>query len=152
MQQPACSARLLGASESLSDRAGVGLSLRPARLEAEQVAVAARASLGQVEFAKGRNEGHDASLAGVIADIDLLDASPGVPNQEASSARRRYGLTAREVDVLRGIVERMTDREIGDRLSISPRTVGWHVTGILTKLGVESRRAAAARAIDESLT
>jgi len=71
--------------------------------------------------------------------------SPSIPGA-------RYSLTPREVDVLRGIVERLTDREIADRLSISPRTVGWHVTGILTKLDVDSRRAAAAKAISETLT
>ena len=63
-----------------------------------------------------------------------------------------YGLTPRELDVLRGIVERLTDREIADRLFISPRTVGWHVTGILTKLDVDSRRTAATKAIAETLT
>jgi len=64
----------------------------------------------------------------------------------------RYGLSPREVDVLRGIVERLTDREIAERLFVSPRTVGWHVTGILTKLDVSSRRAAEVKAIAETLT
>nr|MBA2759802.1 helix-turn-helix transcriptional regulator [Chloroflexia bacterium] len=37
------------------------------------------------------------------------------------------------------------DKEIADALFISPRTVARHVTGIFTKLGVHSRREAAAR-------
>lgn len=43
------------------------------------------------------------------------------------------------------------DREIADLLYVSPRTVGWHVTGILNKLGVETRREAARVAIEHGM-
>lgn len=62
-----------------------------------------------------------------------------------------HRLTAREVDVLRQLVEGKTDKEIGDELFISHRTVMRHVTGILEKLDVPSRTAAAAMAVRESL-
>jgi DNA-binding NarL/FixJ family response regulator len=61
------------------------------------------------------------------------------------------GLTARERDVLRLLTEGRSDREIAEALSISPRTVGGHVTNLLSKLGVDSRTAAAAMAIREAL-
>ena len=54
------------------------------------------------------------------------------------------GLTRREVDVLRLLVEGRPDEEIADVLFVSRRTVPPHVTAILTKLGVASRAAAAA--------
>jgi hypothetical protein len=38
----------------------------------------------------------------------------------------RLGVTSREIDVLRLLAERMTNREIGDRLFVSPRTVETH--------------------------
>jgi DNA-binding CsgD family transcriptional regulator len=57
------------------------------------------------------------------------------------------GLTPRERDVLRLLVEGKTDREIGDALFIGHRTVASHVMHILAKLGVESRTAAATQAV-----
>jgi len=62
------------------------------------------------------------------------------------TAARRWGLTARELDVLDRLVERRTDREIAGELYVSVRTVTTHVSAILRKLGVRSRREVAARA------
>ena len=57
------------------------------------------------------------------------------------------GLTPRERDVLRLLVQGLSDREIANALFMSPRTVSWHVGHILTKLEVDSRTAAATRAV-----
>ena len=56
-------------------------------------------------------------------------------------------LTRREREVLRLLVERYTDQEIADALSISYRTVTTHVARIRRKLGVRSRREVATRAV-----
>ncbi|HEY7487247.1 MAG TPA: AAA family ATPase [Streptosporangiaceae bacterium] len=56
------------------------------------------------------------------------------------------GLTTRQVDVLALLAEGMTNAEIADRLVLSVRTVDHHVSAILGKLGVPTRRAAAASA------
>jgi DNA-binding CsgD family transcriptional regulator/tetratricopeptide (TPR) repeat protein len=56
------------------------------------------------------------------------------------------GLTARELDVLMLIIEGRTNREIAERLFLSHRTVGHHVSAILGKLDIESRDEAGARA------
>lgn len=61
---------------------------------------------------------------------------------------RRAGgrtLTAREREVLRLMAGMHTDQEIAQALSLSRRTVSGHVTHILAKLDVETRRAAVAR-------
>jgi DNA-binding NarL/FixJ family response regulator len=52
---------------------------------------------------------------------------------------------------LRLLARRYTDREIGEALFVSPRTVARHVAGIFGKLGVHSRRAAAAVAAEHGL-
>jgi DNA-binding CsgD family transcriptional regulator len=47
------------------------------------------------------------------------------------------GVTAREAEVMELLVERLSNREIAERLYLSPRTVEKHVASLLDKLGVE---------------
>jgi DNA-binding NarL/FixJ family response regulator len=56
-------------------------------------------------------------------------------------------LTTRESEVLLWISKGKANREIGEILAISPRTVNKHLEQIFVKLGVENRASAAARAI-----
>ena len=63
-----------------------------------------------------------------------------------------FGLSRREREVLALISEGRTNREIGERLFISQKTVGVHVGNILAKLGVSGRVEAAAVAIRLGLT
>ena len=79
-----------------------------------------------------------------IATLAEMTAHASSPGQGAAAD---LGLTGRERDVLRLLAEGMSDREIAGALSLSPRTVGWHVTHLLTKLDVPSRTAAAAAAL-----
>ena len=58
-----------------------------------------------------------------------------------------FGLSRRELEVLALIAQGRTNREIGDRLFISQKTVGVHVGNILSKLGVSGRVEAASVAI-----
>jgi DNA-binding CsgD family transcriptional regulator/tetratricopeptide (TPR) repeat protein len=58
------------------------------------------------------------------------------------------GLTARELEVLGLLVGGATNNDIATRLHISPKTAGHHVSAILTKLDVPTRRHAA-RTADE---
>ena len=63
-----------------------------------------------------------------------------------------FGLSRREREVLAQIAEGRTNREIGERLFISQKTVGVHVGNILAKLSVSGRVEAAAVAIRLGLT
>jgi len=56
---------------------------------------------------------------------------------------RQFGLTDREAEILDLVVEGRTNRQIGDVLFISAKTVSVHVTNLLRKLGVASRAEAA---------
>lgn len=61
------------------------------------------------------------------------------------------GLTARELEVLRLVARGMTDAEVADRLFLSPRTIGSHLTSIYGKLGVRSRTEATRFAVEHNL-
>jgi DNA-binding CsgD family transcriptional regulator len=56
-------------------------------------------------------------------------------------------LTSRQLEILALVAGEMTNAEIAARLFIAPKTVEHHVSAILGKLGVQSRRQAAAEAI-----
>ena len=62
------------------------------------------------------------------------------------------GLTRREGDVLRLLARQHTDKEIAEILFISRHTASTHVKHVLAKLGVVSRREAAAYAVHHGLT
>ncbi len=69
----------------------------------------------------------------------------------ARGAGRPFGLTERELEVLGLLAAGLGNREIADRLFISPKTASVHVSNIYGKLGVESRVAAATVARDLGL-
>ncbi|MEI5102726.1 LuxR C-terminal-related transcriptional regulator [Streptomyces sp. PmtG] len=70
-----------------------------------------------------------------------VDSGSGPPR-----TRRPGGLSPRELEVLAELATGRTNREIAERLYITPRTVGTHIEHILAKLDVPNRAAAAARA------
>jgi ATP/maltotriose-dependent transcriptional regulator MalT len=72
--------------------------------------------------------------------------------QEPTAGKRLpAGLTEREAQVLALVTAGKSNREIGDELFISPRTVARHLENIFDKLAVSSRTAAAAYAIEHGL-
>jgi DNA-binding CsgD family transcriptional regulator/tetratricopeptide (TPR) repeat protein len=62
------------------------------------------------------------------------------------------GLTSREAEILELVVEGQTNREIADGLFLSPKTVEHHISSILGKLDVPTRRDAARVAADLGFT
>jgi HD-GYP domain-containing protein (c-di-GMP phosphodiesterase class II) len=69
-------------------------------------------------------------------------------------ARRREGpagLTEREVQVLKLVACGLSNKEIAERLVISPKTVGTHVEHIYTKIDASSRATASLFAVQQGL-
>ena len=85
---------------------------------------------------------------GPVADMSSSAAPVHLPHGgRGSSGSDTFGLSKRELEVLGLIAQGRTNREIGDRLFISQKTVSVHVSNILAKLGVSGRVEAAAVAI-----
>jgi DNA-binding NarL/FixJ family response regulator len=98
----------------------------------------------------GDEESADRELTAARRTLADLGAGPSVaalpPDKEY-----RYGLSERELEVLRLVATGLTNREVAERLTIAVRTVDRHVANIFTKLGVPSRTAAARFAYEHGL-
>ena len=66
-------------------------------------------------------------------------------------ARYAYGLTPRELTIVKLLAAGKSNKEIAVALSISPVTVSSHVKSILRKMHANSRAEAAVRAVREAL-
>ena len=73
------------------------------------------------------------------------------PSKSNPVPAKSFGLTPREFDVLRLLVEGKTNPDIAEELTISFSTVKFHVSSILSKLQVSSRVEAVAIAIENNL-
>jgi len=74
----------------------------------------------------------------------------GLPVPRGPRAARRAspaGLTAREAEVLQLLAEGLSYAEVAERLFLSEKTVGHHVSAVLRKLGEPTRSRAVARAL-----
>jgi len=92
-----------------------------------------------------------AGPAAALVAERLRSLGERVPRGVRPSTRANpAGLTAREIEVLQLVVDGLTNGEIAAKLFVSDKTVEHHVSRILVKLGVTSRREAArtARQLD----
>jgi len=148
--QPSRATRLFGAAASL--RQAIGAPRPPAfRAYCERDLAIARRQLDEAAFAEARTEGR---AMGLQAAIEYALEQPTLPEQiypAEPAPRRPYGLSDREVEVLRLVAEGLTDGQVARELHISPRTVGRHLGSTYKKLGVPSRAAAAKMAVKHGL-
>ena len=81
------------------------------------------------------------------ADAVLAAAGHRVPRRREGPA----GLTPREVEVLRLLAQGLSNKEIAERLTISPKTAGNHVEHIYAKIDASSRATASLFAMQHGL-
>jgi DNA-binding NarL/FixJ family response regulator len=75
-----------------------------------------------------------------IASDSAADATAGLRKLEAELRQRRaFGLTPRELEIVRMVVGGSTNKEIGEKLAIGENTVKSHLTHIFNKVGASSR-------------
>ena len=91
----------------------------------------------------------EASYVGQIsADEILLRLVSADRSADEQVLRHRLKLTAREAEVLLWVSRGKTNRDIGDILGLSPRTVNKHLEQVFAKLGVENRATAAIQVVN----
>ncbi|MEO6078638.1 MAG: response regulator transcription factor [Steroidobacteraceae bacterium] len=88
-----------------------------------------------------------AMLSPIGADELLFRLSEKSSTDDQMILQQQLGMTGREAEVLLWLSRGKSNREIGQILGISPRTVNKHLEQIFIKLGVENRASAAARAV-----
>ena len=133
----------VAARKPIREAARIAAELGAAPLAREVRELARRALITLPEDAAAATTGLTAE-----AGIPVIDA--GIAAAFAEPERRAgdvFGLSAREREVLSLIVDGRTNREIGERLFISQKTVGVHVGNILSKLGASGRVEAAMVAV-----
>lgn len=126
-----------GEGEGLSDRVGERL----------RAAIGEGAS-GPIVIAETETRRLQLTSLGRTGDNEwlwrlMVDEAGG----EEAALRRRFGLTAREAEVCLWVARGKSNRDIGDILGLSPRTVNKHLETVFAKLGVENRASAAILAL-----
>jgi len=141
------------------------------RRRLERATSAAHLALGRAAFEEATIAGRALTVAAAIdqAIAVLIETiagsggltvlrSPGEAPGEPRGGRRSpvaapggAELSRRQREVLRLLVDGLTDPEIGEVLGVGARTVESHVSAILTKLGVHARTAAVAHAVRHGL-
>jgi DNA-binding NarL/FixJ family response regulator len=143
--------RLLGAAAAIHDALG-SRQMHGRDARDEELLAPVRTVLGREAFDHAWTEGRELSVAQAVEEAHALAAETIASTVPAvSPAKADHGLTARELDVLRLLVEGKSDREIGEALFIGARTVQTHVANLFAKLGVNARAEAAAVAVRRGL-
>jgi predicted ATPase/DNA-binding CsgD family transcriptional regulator len=144
--------RLAAAAAALREQMGVSVEAWQ-RAAYDQGLERARSAMPPEKFSEAWAVGFALPSSAVIAEALTITAPVVLPSGRSgmTDPATAAGLTVREAEVLRLLADGRTDREIGEVLSISPRTVGVHVTNLLAKLEVETRTAAVALALRRGL-
>lgn len=79
------------------------------------------------------------------------EATAALMQAKTSAPRVGHDLSERELEVLALLAEGLKNREIGERLAISPATVKHHVSACISKLEVSNRGQAAVLALELDL-
>ena len=127
---------------SLYEAAGRSTDAQPEYLAARQIVEALAASLPEPDL-------RDELLRRTLA---MLPRSYRPSTRQVSTTARPGGLTARESEVAAMIAHGSTNREIAEALVLGERTIETHVSNILGKLNVTSRREVARWAAAHGLT
>ncbi|MBX2999995.1 MAG: tetratricopeptide repeat protein [Caldilineaceae bacterium] len=157
---PESGVRLFGASSAL--RHALGIPQPPFRRAAyERMLAHGRSQLDETKAAQAWAQGQAMSVEQAVQYASTLAAS--APHRSSRQQNRQTqatrqdasplsALTEREVEVLRLVASGMTDAQVAEELVLSVRTINSHLRSIYSKLGVNTRTAAARYAVEHGIT
>lgn len=165
-------ARLLGGAQALRDDHRIAFTTRT-RKDFATMSARLTQALGERRFVAAFDAGQAMDVDAMVGDVLALLAemrAGGIPAVAPSvgplatapaapppvtgvdvARLEALGLTRREREVLILLVHGLSDKEIAEHLSISPRTAMTHVGNVLGKLGVNRRASAATIALRDRL-
>ena len=132
--------------EAVNRFAELGARLDAARTRLD-LARALSTSSPEVAIDAARHARTELEALGAIRDADAAAALMRSLGAKGRAGPRATGLLSRrETDVLRLLADGLSNREIAERLFVSPKTAEHHVSRIYSKLGLSTRAEAAAYA------
>lgn len=137
-------ARWLGAAEMIRETSHAEM-IPPEQEEDQREITLLRGRMNPNDLTSSWSEGQSLTLQQVITEVEQLPTIPQAKIKDPNA------LTPRELDVLRLLVQGLSDAQIAEKLILSRRTVTTHLTTIYSKFGVNSRSAAIRHALDHQL-
>jgi non-specific serine/threonine protein kinase len=143
-EQTELAVRLFGAADTLREERVFPLS--PVSLAyVKPIMTALRDALGAERFSVAWKEGRLLTLQQAIDAALAVHVGPARSvTLTTGGGAALPGLTEREMEVLRLLAAGQSNREVAEKLFISPTTAARHVANIYTKLGIDSRAKAVA--------
>jgi non-specific serine/threonine protein kinase len=147
-------ARLFGAAEVLREAVGYqqaprDRSLREPYLEASRSRLAEAA--WEKAFMEGRTMGMEEAVEYALSKEEEADPPTTPASEEPAAGQAPVALTRREGEVAYLVARGLTNRQIGQELYLSERTIENHISKILRKLGLASRTEIATWATEQRL-
>jgi non-specific serine/threonine protein kinase len=147
-------ARMFGFLSGLAQRLAAGPSPWDSAEPSQRMIKKLVGVLGHDDFDQAFIKGKGLTTAELLALVDRI-AEPALhsaASQVPAPAGIPHGdLTPREREVLRLVATGLTNSQIAERLTVTPRTVNAHLTAIYSKIGVLSRASAIRYALEHQL-
>ena len=141
-------ARLWGTEEALLEKIEVGVhTYVPDRTLHQNQIAAVRPLIDEAAWEAAWAEGRSMSPEKAVEYALEKEAAPEPATPEPYPA----GLSVREAEVLRLVATGLSNAEVAEKVFLSPRTVGWHLSSIYRKLGLHSRTEATRFAAEHDL-
>jgi predicted ATPase/DNA-binding CsgD family transcriptional regulator len=137
-------ARWLGAAETVRKTSHAEMITNEQEEYQREMAIL-RGRMNVNDFTSSWSEGQALTFQQVIVEVEQL------PIASEAKIQTPNALTPRELDVLRLLVQGLSDTQIAEQLVVSRRTVTTHLTTIYSKFGVNSRSAAIRHPLDYNL-
>jgi ATP/maltotriose-dependent transcriptional regulator MalT len=147
-KQPEKAAKLFGAAEALRE------NLRATMYDAQRLAYEwdVKQGMSQMDEAAWRAAWAGGRELSLEAACELAMGEPiSAPIPEQVVEKDPFGLTEREQEILKLLVEGLTYAEIADEVTLSFHTVHAHLRSIYGKMGVSSRNQATRIAMENGI-